>query len=62
MIDEKELLKQLEKDREYCEHQAERYLENQNEMLEYGYNCEISRINKVIFHIQELMNAGSHNP
>lgn len=54
MIDEKELLNQLERDRIYCEHQAERHLQNQNEMLEYGYNCEIARIDKVVSHIEAL--------
>lgn len=56
MIDEKQLLNILEHDRNYCEHQAERYLSNSNEMMEYGYNCEISRIDKIICHIKSLIN------
>ena len=56
MIDEKQLLVMIERDRKYCEYQAKRYLESKNELMEYGYNCEINRIDKVISYVKSLLN------
>ena len=47
------VVEKLETIRECRQYDAERSLHNGNEFMEYGYNCEISGIDKAIYIIKE---------
>ena len=50
--DMEKVIGQLETVRENRQYDAERSLHNGNEFMEYGYNCEISGIDKAIHFIK----------